>query len=84
MQQERAFGQFVVKGLQVPDLTDEAGAGPTHELSTFQTGLLIQRLPVRPVHSACRSQKASRSHLFHSGSGRGFVQVTRCQLPFLG
>jgi hypothetical protein len=43
MQKEWTFGQFSVKGLQLPNLMDETGAGPAHELPAFQTVLLIQR-----------------------------------------
>jgi hypothetical protein len=84
MQQKRTFGQLAVKGLQLLDLTDEAGAGPTHELPAFQTAPLIQSHPTRLVHASGRNEEAPRSHFFHSCPERGLVLVTRCKLPLQG
>ena len=75
MQQKRAFGKLAVKGLQLPDLTDEACAGPTHELPAFQRALLIQGRPAGPVHASGRSEEAPRSHLLHLGPEGGLVLV---------
>ncbi len=81
MQQERAFGQLAVKGLQLLDFADQAGAGPAHELPAFQTGLLIKRHPAWPVHASGRSEEAPRGHLFHSRPEGSLVLVARGELP---
>jgi len=84
MQQERGFGQLAVKKLQALDLTDEAGAGPTHELPAFQTGLLIQRHSARPVYASGCSEEAPRGHFLHSFPEERFVLAACCKLPLQG
>ncbi len=84
MQQKRTFGQLAVEGRQIQDLTDEAGAGPTHELPAFQAGPLIQRRPAWSVHASGRGEEAPRCHLFHSRAEGVLVLVTRCKLPLQG
>ena len=84
MQQETTFGQLAVKGLQLLDLMDETGAGPTHELPAFQTAPLIQSLPAWPIHASGRREEAPRSHLLHARPERDLVLVTRCKLPLQG
>ena len=84
MQQKRTFGHFAMEGRQVQDLSDEAGAGPTHELPAFQADPLIQRRPAWFVHASGRSEEAPRRHLFYSRAKRGLVLATRCKLSLQG
>jgi hypothetical protein len=82
MEQELAFGQLAVKGLQLLDFTDQSGAGTAHELPTFQTRLLIQRPPASAVHASGRGEEAAGGHLLHILAERLLVLVARGKLPF--
>ena len=84
MQLKRARGQLAVKGLQLPDLMDDPGAGPTHELPAFAAGLLRKRRPAWPVQPPGRGEQAPRGHLLHLRPKGSFVLAARGKLPLQG